>query len=285
MSATGRVWDASRAADAGIGRRRLAGPGFTRVTAGAYVEAEPAGDLHLRCAAVLSRVPEAVVSHGTAAALLGLPVPAAAVEPLHVTVGPGTRAPRRAGVRSHTAGSAVVSWTVRGVRMTPPWRTWVDCSAAGADLPALVALGDAVLHRWPTLDARLRAELDARGAGRGVRLARDALALLDGRAESAMESRLRVLLALAGLPAPVPQLVVRTHDGRFVARVDLAWPEHGLAVEYDGSHHLERVQWVRDLRRRERLEHEGWRVLVLTAEDVLGNPAGTVRRVRSALRL
>lgn len=98
-----------------------------------------------------------------------------------------------------------------------------------------------------------------------------------------MESLVRVVVVTAGLEPPEPQHVVRDRRGLFLARVDLAWPGHRLVVEYDGSHHLERRQWVRDLRRRERLEQAGWTVLVLTAEDVLGDPQGMIARIAARL--
>ncbi|WP_222263215.1 endonuclease domain-containing protein [Modestobacter marinus] len=74
------------------------------------------------------------------------------------------------------------------------------------------------------------------------------MALADGRAESPPESRLRVLLTMAGLP-PVPQWSVRRADGVFIARVDLAYPAVRLAVEYDGAWHGEPGQLGRDRRR------------------------------------
>jgi hypothetical protein len=61
-------------------------------------------------------------------------------------------------------------------------------------------------------------------------------ALADPRAESPPESLVRVLLTLGGLPRPVPQYVILDQGGRFVARVDLAWPEVRLAGEYDGAY-------------------------------------------------
>ena len=73
-----------------------------------------------------------------------------------------------------------------------------------------------------------------RGVRRGAVRMRQAVALSDGRAESPPESRLRVLLALAGIPA-VPQHTVRDGSGQFVARVDLAYPDRRIAIEYDGA--------------------------------------------------
>ncbi len=56
------------------------------------------------------------------------------------------------------------------------------------------------------------------------------------------------MLALAGLVA-VPQHTVRGLGGRFVARVDLAFPEQRVAIEYDGARHGEPGQLARDRRR------------------------------------
>ncbi|WP_336923739.1 DUF559 domain-containing protein [Aquipuribacter sp. SD81] len=146
-----------------------------------------------------------------------------------------------------------------------------------------MVVGDATLARWPATAERLRTAVAGGRGRRGVRTARRALPLLDGRAESPPESVLRLLVHEAGLPRPVPQLVVTGPDGRAVARVDLGWPDQRVAVEYDGRHHMEAGQWQRDLRRRERLEELGWRVVVVTREDLAHDPLGTAARVRRAL--
>ena len=50
-----------------------------------------------------------------------------------------------------------------------------------------------------------------------------------------METRLRMLLVLGGLPRPQAQAQLFSTAGRFVARVDLLDAEPGLAIEYDGE--------------------------------------------------
>ncbi|GLK16441.1 endonuclease domain-containing protein [Herbiconiux flava] len=104
---------------------------------------------------------------------------------------------------------------------------------------------------------------------RGRPLLRRALELADGPAESPQESRLRVLLVEAGFATPQLQHEVRDARGRFVARVDLAYPERRLAIEYEGDHHrVQAQQWRRDIGRTRELEHLGWRVLRVTASDL-----------------
>ena len=85
-----------------------------------------------------------------------------------------------------------------------------------------------------------------------------------------------------GLPAAVPQFEVRA-DGVFLARVDFAYPEQRLAIEYDGLWHAEPGQFARDRRRLNRLFSAGWRVVFVTAAD-LHRPDEVVRRIAEALR-
>jgi very-short-patch-repair endonuclease len=91
----------------------------------------------------------------------------------------------------------------------------------------------------------------------------------------------RVACVRAGLPAPVPQLVVMA-NGQFLGRVDLAWPEARLVVEYEGAHHFDDVHIRRDDRRYERLVAAGWRVIRLSSAD-LHYLADAVSRIARAL--
>ena len=84
-----------------------------------------------------------------------------------------------------------------------------------------------------------------------------------------------------GLPRPHAQVEVFSPGGRFVARVDLAYVEERLAVEYDGAWHWD--QRRDDDRRRDALRALGWEVLVFSADD-LRTPDRVVARVRTALR-
>ena len=86
---------------------------------------------------------------------------------------------------------------------------------------------------------------------------------------------------MSSLPAPSPQFVVLA-AGEFLGRVDLAWPEYRLIVEYEGAHHFDDLQIRRDDRRYERLVAAWWRVIRLSAPD-LRDMDGVVRRIRQAL--
>ena len=95
-----------------------------------------------------------------------------------------------------------------------------------------------------------------------------------------METRLRMLLILAGLPEPQVNLSVRDVGGRPLRRYDLCWPSVRVIVEYDGRHHIEREQnWESDLDRREAIDDDGWRMLIVTSRGIYHQPEQTVLRV------
>jgi len=80
-----------------------------------------------------------------------------------------------------------------------------------------------------------------------------------------MEARLRMLLIGAGLPRPQVQVALYDDQGRFLARTDLYYPDHRLALEYDGGTHRESL--VEDNRRQNRLLRAGFRLLRFTASE------------------
>lgn len=102
---------------------------------------------------------------------------------------------------------------------------------------------------------------------------------MDGLAESPQEPRLRLVLQRAGLPAPVARF--RVFDGEdFVARLDLAYPDVEVAIEYDGLWHGDRRAFLDDRRRLNRLTAAGWIVLHVTVDD-LRHPDRLTARVRA----
>jgi hypothetical protein len=103
-------------------------------------------------------------------------------------------------------------------------------------------------------------------------------------AESPMETRLRLVLVLAGLPAPVVQHVLSDRWGSVVARFDLAYPDARLAVEYDGKGHALR-EFTRDDRYRDAVTGDlGWHTLRFGYHDVVVTPTRTAGLVARMLR-
>jgi hypothetical protein len=236
-----------------------------------------------RIRAVLLGAPEgAVLSHLTAARLWGLEVPLVAQDqPVHLTVAPYVRRRHRRDRRIHVSAVPAAETRRRhGVMVTSPSRTWIDLAAV-VPPAALLAVTDQMLAR-----AYPREEFSAvlaRSAGRrGVAAARRVAPYGDALAGSPMESVLRWLIVEAGLPRPVLQHVVR-NAGRFLGRVDLAWPEQRVMVEFDGDVHRDRRVFVDDLRRQNGLVLAGWTVLRFSSADVLGRPEQVLAAIRATL--
>jgi very-short-patch-repair endonuclease len=78
---------------------------------------------------------------------------------------------------------------------------------------------------------------------------------------------------------------IRADNGDPLRRYDLSWPSVRVIVEYDGRHHVEREsQWEADLERREAIDDDGWRIVVITARGIYREPGRTVERVWRVLR-
>jgi hypothetical protein len=253
-----------------------------RVTRGAYVSQARTLSVHSACTAALAVLPPgAVVSHLTAAALLGAPVPHR--WPLSFSVPPGTYRPRRDRLRIHvrTLGSADVV-VHRGLPVTSGAQTWLDLAAV-LPLPDLVAAGDA-LWRANRFDAPGLAERIARADGvRGVVLARRWAPLLTPKAASRPESLLRVALIEGNVPDPEPQVPIIDRWGREVVHADLGYREWRVALEYEGRQHAERDQFRTDLERYTLTAADGWLLLRFGGLH-LDRPWVVVDRTARALR-
>ena len=221
-------------------RRLQRGGELFRVRRGAYAREDNHDQLveegHRRL--VLGTAPQlrdgAVLSHGSAAVLHGLPVWPAAVERVHVTRHRRGNGVKRSIVHVHGAPLAPLEITlVDNMPVTSLRRTVLDL-ARTLPMTQAVAAGDRAL----ALDLS-RQELDAGLLAMerwpGVRAARRAVQFLDVRSESPGESVSRVRLVEEGLPRPEPQREIFGQDGRLIARVDFYWEEHRTVGEFDGK--------------------------------------------------
>lgn len=168
---------------------------------------------------------------------------------------------------------------LNGIALTTPARTWVDCAAL-VRWHDTVAMGDALLRAGLADRADLQRLVTWAAGRRGVRSARWALPLLDPRAESPAESWVRSTLLYAGVRAPVCNPCVEA--GGYEFRLDMAWLDEHVAVEYDGEEFHGPAQRARDQWRRELLRRAGWIVVVLRKED-LSTPEIWVSTVRDLL--
>jgi hypothetical protein len=264
---------------AGITPGRLRGPGYRRLFTNVYVDARAEVDLALRVRAALRLAPEgAVTSRHTAATLIGAVAPSSAE--VHLTLPSGRL--RVAGIDARR-GALTSKARMRGIPVTSAEDTFTGL-AEDLGLVDLVVLGDSLAKAGRTTPQRLRRAAAAAG-GRRVATLRRAAALVREGVDSPMESRLRMLLVLAGLPEPVVNHIEYREDGSWERRFDLAYPEHRLAVEYDGRQHAEsQQQWEHDVDRREGLDTDGWRLVVVLAKGIYKEPERTLERVTAALR-
>ncbi|MFR9779002.1 endonuclease domain-containing protein [Micromonospora sp. MS34] len=236
-----------------------------------------------RCRAAASWLfpPGCAIAGRSAVAVLGGPQPGPD-EPVEVLVEPSARFGPVAGLRIHVAkwqeGEVV---RVARVPVTSATRTCWDL-AYWLDLVEAVAHVDALVHQGAAQPAELAAYLRRRQGDRGARRFAEVLSLVDGGAESPPESRLRVRLIRAGLPRPVTQHVIERH-GRFVARVDLAWPDLKVAVEYDGLWHHDPDQFHRDRQRLNQILGDDWIVLHVTSRRMAEDFEGILAEIRTAL--
>jgi hypothetical protein len=265
----------------GLTRRQLQNRRVLTLAKDVHVAAATELDLQTRCDAIILVLPRGTAfSHYTAAQLYGVPVPDEYL--LHVSTNSRIE-PRITGVVSHRVHDLGAVQRFRGLPVLSPARTYLDL-AARLDLPGLVAAGDALARLCEGGVQDLAHEVTEGARRRGVRLARQALGLLDPRARSGMESRLRLLLVTAGLGAPDVAVEITNRDGRVVATVDLAYARFRIVLEYEGDQHrTDRDQWNRDIHRYERLNEFGWIVIRITAEDIYRYPERIVARVRSAM--
>src|SRR5262245_44614264 len=225
----------------------------------------------LLLAACLAGGARAVASHRSAAALYDLP--GGAPDIAEITC-PRWRRARHDGLVVHEtkALEAELCTTIDNIPVTSVELTLLMLGAVCSPLTVEMAL-----------DAALRRELVSYDSMRGVlksvgRRGRNGAGVLrgilnervpDGAArESPMETRLLRLLRDLGFPAPVAQYDVYVH-GTFFGRLDAAYPELRVGLEYQSyEHHAGKLAVDRDNARRRRFKAIEWHIVEVTAEDV-----------------
>jgi hypothetical protein len=168
----------------------------------------------------------------------------------------------------------------RGFRTTSVLRTLSDISR-NLSLVEAVVIADQALHARLIKRSDLTRWVDQRAGRKGVGAMRRLVEFAQTGAESPMETRLRLLLVLNGLPRPELQVTIRDDEGVPLGRPDLYYREQRLGIEYDGETH--RASLVEDNRRQNRLLLADVRLLRFTGSDVLRGADSVVLQVRNAL--
>jgi hypothetical protein len=266
---------------AGIRPAQLRGKAFRKLLTGVYISAAvPPLPTHLVQAALLIHPPTAFASHTSAARLYDAPLPAGLAEQ-HISVFEAADRRRRAEIRHHVVPRTTPVVRCRDLRTSAPEQCFVELAAL-LPLVDLVVIGDYFVKKgWLTV-----ADLVAHANGPlGSAAAARAAAYVRADVDSPMETRLRMLIVLAGLPEPVVNHKVFYADGRLRYRFDLSYPDYKIVVEYDGrQHRADLDQWDRDTERGEWLDDDGWKHVPVFSRGIYRRPDRTLERVVKALR-
>ena len=276
--------------------RLVRGKDWVRVRRGAYLDGQLPTAISARHALLVAatiadlRRP-AVVSHQSAAVLLGLPLWGASLDQVHVTIRPRASSQTVGPLRCHVArlrDDEVTS--VGGLPVTDVARTTLDLARSLPFEAAVVTL-DAALHEGLLSREQIGQRLMDIAGTRGSRHAARVVRFADDRSESVGESRSRVVLHELGMPPSALQFEIAASDGSFLARTDFAWEEQRVIGEFDGK-----VKYGRLLRpgqeageavfqeklREDAIRDESWEVVRWTWAD-LSVPASLGDRVQRAL--
>lgn len=260
-----------------------------RIRHGAYAigpewEAMDAAARHLLCvrAVVRQAGTEMVVSHTSAAAAHGSPLWGLPLEWVSVTRRDGRTGRRAAGVRQHRGlirdGDVC---ELKSLAVMSPTRAALEVTTVASTEASLAVVNHLLNTRATTLE-ELRQRY-AIGIDRWSFTLRTELVLQRAQplCESVGESRFWHLCHVLNLPIPEPQFIVRDSTGEVVARLDFAWPELGVFVEFDGMTKYHRpfdgeslIDAV--LREKAREDHvrelTGWRCVRVTWADLSDRP-------------
>jgi len=236
-------------------------------------------------AAVLACGDGTVISHGSAAELLGL----WDKKPILNNVIAGSQVGRKIdGVRWHRVRRPEQDEvTVRGgIPCTNASRTLVDMAGSLGDKSLRRLVEQAAVLRL--LDVECVDRVLGRGRRRGAPRLRAILVPWRGederlpRLRSLLEARLLPRLVKAGLPCPRCNVKLRI-DGKLF-EVDLLWEKERLIIETDGEEtHGTRIAFQRDRWRDQVLMAAGYRTARVTWIQMEDEPAAIVARIKRML--
>jgi hypothetical protein len=257
---------------------RVAQGELVSVWTGIYCRTEP--DLLIRLRGLDLRAGEPVaLCLGSAAAAYGFDTENSV--DLHVLNPVGHQLRDSGGLVVHRREGAPLDMVDGRPATTPGW-TAIEV-ARSVRRPRALATLDAAL-RSRTCDRRqLRQAAGGQAGRRGIVKVRELIPLAAGESESPMESEARLAMLDGGLPPPMLQYGIVDRNWQ-VWRVDFAWPDCLLAVEYDGfDWHSGPEDLRRDRQKRAALREVGWTVLSIVADDVRRRSWDMVRRINAEL--
>ena len=265
---------------------------------GAYCSAalwERLDDLGRRClvanAAYRSAKSHVLFSHTSALDRLRVPywdMP----DLVHLTRSDGKAGRRQAGVAQHRGALVAEDVTLlQGRWSTNGTRTAIDCLTIADTEHALVMVNGLLRAGETTLDL-IHRRIETMVHRPDTLHAPIVLRLANPTLESIGEDRTWHFFWATGLTMPIPQYPIRDRHGRVVARVDFAWPELGVFLEFDGKVKYEALlrdgERASDVVLREKRREElicgltGWRCIRITWADLF-DPARLAARINAVL--
>jgi hypothetical protein len=166
--------------------------------------------------------------------------------------------------------------------VTTPLRTAFDLARRPDLVEAVVAL-DALARRGGFDPEEVLRLAERYPCARGRAQLPQAVDPAERWSGSPMETRLRLVLVLRGLPRPAVQYPVIDDRRRRAVWLDLAYPEQRVGIEYEGVDHTRPEGVLRDVGRYTRLVDEGWRMYRFTKYEVYGEPDETAATILRAL--
>ncbi|HET9421708.1 MAG TPA: type IV toxin-antitoxin system AbiEi family antitoxin domain-containing protein [Nocardioides sp.] len=222
---------------------------------------------------------DVVLSHVSAVPEYDGPLWGLDLDTVHLTRRDGRTGRKERGVQQHR-GLVMPGDVVNrnGVDVMSPTRTALEVTTVASSEAALCVVND-LLHRGLTTHEELRDRFAPMDRWPNTLATDLVLRLADSRIESVGETRTFHVCWRHGLPAPEPQYEVFDHTGTLIGRVDFAWPEHGVFLEFDGKVKYGKLLRegetptevvVREKRREERIcEVTGWRCIRVTWADLM----------------
>jgi hypothetical protein len=179
-----------------------------------------------------------------------------------------------------------------GIPVTTPERTWLDLAEV-LTLDALVVAGDSCVRvPRPELEGRdkplcsiadLQRMIDRHKGKRGLRKAKEAIKLVRVGSDSPQETLLRLAIVRAALPEPELNVPIISEHGTRRHEPDLSYRKYRIGIEYEGEHHGEAGQVVRDIDRSEHYAALGWTEVRISEHHMLNDVKPAVAKIRTAL--
>lgn len=279
--------------------RRLKSGEWVRIRQGAYVTTgswqalDRAGRHALLARAVVAQAKTGiVVSHASGLPFHDAPTWGIPLDAVHVTRTDGRAGRSEAGIRQH--GGLIRNGDVvhrDGLPVMSATRLALEVTTV-AGVEASMCVVSHLLHTRQTTEAALAERYQSMKQWPRSLRTDLVLRLSDRRFESVGESRVYFLCFREGLPMPQPQYEIVNADGTVIARVDFAWPELGVFLEFDGMVKYEKLlqegQRASDVvlaeRDRERriCQLTGWQCIRVSWSD-LADPARLAAKIRAFL--